>query len=69
MDDPKCGKDEPCQPEIASGPLMAPPAPHKDGAPPIEGWHKDEFRRVQYLEIKEGTLRMLPHEWLAEEDD
>ena len=43
IEDPKCGKDEPCQPEIASGPLVTLPAPHEDGAPTIEGLHKDEL--------------------------
>jgi len=28
IEDPKCGKDESCQPEIASGPLVTLPAPH-----------------------------------------
>ena len=68
MEDPKSGKDEPCLPGRASGPLVAPPAPHEDGAPTIEGLHKDKFPRLQYVEI-EGTLRMLPDEWRAEEDD
>ena len=69
MEDPKSGKGEPCLLGIASGPLMAPPAPHEDGAPTIEGLHKDKFPRLQYVEIKEVTLRMLPDEWRAEEDD
>ena len=69
IEDPKCGKDEPCQPEIACGPLVALPAPHEDGAPTIEGLHKDELPRLKYVEITEGTLRMLPDEWLAEDDD
>ena len=69
IEDPKCGKDEPCQPEIACGPLVALPAPHEDGAPTIEGLHKDELPRLKYVEIKEGTLRMLPDEWLVEDDD
>ena len=55
--------------EIASGPLAALLAPHEDGAPTIEGLNKDELPRVKYVEIKEGTLRMLPDEWLAEDDD
>jgi len=65
MEDPKSSKDELCPPEIASGPLVASPAPNKYGAPMIEGLHKDKFPRIQYVEIKEGTLRMLPDEWLA----
>ena len=69
MEDPKSGKDEPCLPGIASGPLVAPPAAHEVGAPTIEGLHKDKFPRLQYVEIKEVTLRMLPDEWQAEEDD
>ena len=68
MEDPKRGKDEACPPEIASVLLVAPPAPHEDGAPTIEGLHRDEFPRVQYVEIKEGTLRMLPDEWQAGEN-
>ena len=39
--------------EIAIGPLVAPP--HEDGAPMVEGLCKDEFSRVQYVEIKEGS--------------
>lgn len=69
MEDHKSGKDEPCLPGMASGPLMAPPAAHEDGAPTIEGLHKDKFPRLQYVEINEVTLRMLPDEWRAEEDD
>ena len=55
MENPESGKDEPCPPpsEIAIGPLVAPP--HEDGAPMIEGLCKDEFSRVQYVEIKEGS--------------
>ena len=52
MEDPKSGKDEPCLPEIASGPLVAPPAPHEDGAPTIEELHKDKFPRLQYVETQ-----------------
>ena len=48
---------------------MAPPAAHEGGAPTIEGLHKDKFPRLQYVEMKEVTLRMLPDEWQAEEDD
>ena len=47
MEDPNSGKDDPCLPGIASGPLVAPPAPHEDGAPTIEGLHEDKFARVQ----------------------
>ena len=43
--------------------------PHKDGAPTIEKLYGEEFPRVQYVEIKEGMLRMLPDEWLAREDE
>ena len=39
--------------EIAIGPLVAPP--HEDGAPMIERLCNDEFSRVQYVEIKEGS--------------
>jgi len=39
--------------EIAIGPPVAPP--HEDGAPMIGGLCKDEFSRVQYVEIKEGS--------------
>ena len=52
MEDPKSGKDEPCLPEIASGPLVAPPAPHEDGTPTIEELHKDKFPRLQYVETQ-----------------
>lgn len=55
--------------EIASGPFVALPAPHEDGAPTIEGLYKDELPKVKHVEIKEGTLRMLPDEWLAVDDD
>ena len=41
----------------------------EEDAPTIEGLHKDKFPRLQYVEIKEVTLRMLPDEWQAEEDD
>ena len=43
MEDPKSGKDEPCLPGIASGPLVAPPAAHEVGAPTIEGCIKTNF--------------------------
>ena len=52
MEDPKSGKDEPCLPEIASGPLVAPPAPHEDGASTIEELHKDKFPRLKYVETQ-----------------
>ena len=37
--------------------------------PHYRGLHKDKFPRLQYVEIKEVTLRMLPDEWQAEQDD
>ena len=57
------------QKKIASVPLVAPPAPHEDGATAIEGLHRDKFPGVQYVEIKEGTLRTLPDEWPAGEGE
>lgn len=69
MEDPKRGQRWAMPARNSQWSARGSAVPHKDGAPTIEELYSEEFPRVQYVEIKEGMLRMLPDEWLAREDE